>query len=180
MIDIRKAKYAKSGLEDLCGTVTGGNQELTMLEIGSFVGNSTLIFLQYFNKIYCVDPWSEEIDKDGIYEKFGQSNIEKQFDETVYFPNRNRITKIKDLSENVVSNYSDEAFDFVYIDGDHSYEGVLNDIERWFPKVKKGGFIGGHDYNNPPHPGVQKAVDDFFHRSADQVFKDTSWIVYKK
>ena len=40
----------------------------------------------------------------------------------------------------------DESLDFCYLDADHSYKGVLNDIKLWMPKIKKGGVICGHDY----------------------------------
>ncbi|WP_143338453.1 class I SAM-dependent methyltransferase [Desulforamulus profundi] len=51
--------------------------------------------------------------------------------------------------------------DFVYIDADHSFQGVLRDLTVWFPKVTKGGIIGGHDYGHPNFPGVKRAVDEF-------------------
>lgn len=54
--------------------------------------------------------------------------------------------------------------DFVYIDADHSFQGVLRDLTVWFPKVTKGGIIGGHDYGHPNFPGVKRAVDEFFDR----------------
>jgi hypothetical protein len=41
--------------------------------------------------------------------------------------------------------FPDGYFDWVYIDGDHSYEAVLNDLKAWAPKVKKGGFVTGDD-----------------------------------
>lgn len=55
----------------------------------------------------------------------------------------------------------DGSLDFVFIDADHSYEGVKQDIESWSPKVKKGGWITGHDYA-PYWRGVVRAVDEAF------------------
>jgi predicted O-methyltransferase YrrM len=59
------------------------------------------------------------------------------------------------------------AYDFVFIDADHSYEGCKADIEAWWPLVKKGGWICGHDYANPGFPefGVKQAVDEFVKRN---------------
>lgn len=51
--------------------------------------------------------------------------------------------------------------DFVFIDAAHSYEAVRRDIRDWEPKVRKGGWLGGHDYHFS-HPGVVKAVDEAF------------------
>jgi len=46
------------------------------------------------------------------------------------------------------------------IDGDHSYKGVMRDIEIWVPHVASGGFVAFHDYKNPVWPDVEKAVSD--------------------
>jgi glycosyltransferase involved in cell wall biosynthesis len=56
----------------------------------------------------------------------------------------------------------DGSLDLCFIDADHSYEGVVNDLARWVPKVKPGGIIGGHDYNGTSWPGVRRAVDERF------------------
>lgn len=54
-----------------------------------------------------------------------------------------------------------EPIDFLYIDADHSYEGVWADLEAWVPHVKRGGLIVGDDYGNAIYPGVKRAWDDF-------------------
>ena len=58
----------------------------------------------------------------------------------------------------------DESLDFVYIDGNHSFDFITQDLQFWFPKIRKGGIISGHDYGIRP---VRKAVDAFakFHWS---------------
>lgn len=53
----------------------------------------------------------------------------------------------------------DESLDFIFIDADHSYEGVKKDLTDWIPKVKKGGYICGHDID---WEGVNKALVEFF------------------
>lgn len=66
-------------------------------------------------------------------------------------------------SSEAVKDVATGMLDFVFIDADHSYPGCLADILNWWPKVKPGGFIGGHDYNNTDFPefGVNRAVDEF-------------------
>ena len=65
------------------------------------------------------------------------------------------------------SQVADGILDFAFIDDDHSTAGCLRSIKAWLPKVKSGGWIGGHDYGDWEelphfHSGVKAAVDEFF------------------
>ncbi len=85
-----------------------------------------------------------------------------------------------------------EHFDFVYIDADHSYEAVKADIEAWWPKVRMGGVLAGHDYTKPhqvnqAHFGVIQAVDEFIAENPKCFFHTTkafeaypSWFVVRQ
>lgn len=85
----------------------------------------------------------------------------------------------------LVDNYEDESFDYVYIDSDHSYEATSKDIELWWPKVKKGGILAGHDYNSRNKLyGVVEAVNEFVENNNIEYFHLTSeypksWIILK-
>lgn len=59
------------------------------------------------------------------------------------------------------SNYANASLDFVFIDGDHTREGVKRDIIAWLPKVKPGGVIAGHDYA-PWFPETMRGVEECF------------------
>ena len=73
----------------------------------------------------------------------------------------------------------DEFLDLVFIDADHQRKSVHSDIINWFPKVRNGGMICGHDYDNPEHEGVRKAVDEIFNSSV-MVDEDCfMWMVKK-
>jgi hypothetical protein len=99
--------------------------------------------------LHLVDPFEEK----NLYDVF-LKNIE---------PVKHIITPVKMDSVQASSRYEDRSLDFVFIDGSHLYEAVKADIEAWLPKVKLGGFIGGHDYgNNEILNGVKQAVDEFF------------------
>jgi hypothetical protein len=50
--------------------------------------------------------------------------------------------------------------DFVFIDADHGYEAVRDDIEAWWPHVRPGGIVSGHDFGQPEWPGVRRAVEE--------------------
>lgn len=59
----------------------------------------------------------------------------------------------------VGTDWGREQADMVFIDGDHSYEGCLGDIEAWLPHLKKGGFLALHDYGRDVWPAVEQAVE---------------------
>jgi hypothetical protein len=85
-----------------------------------------------------------------------------------------------------VHQTGDEVYDIpedlsmVYVDADHKYSAVKEDILAYWPKVKMNGFMCGHDYGlkDPRGDGVKPAVDEIF-GSPDVVFEDTSWLVKK-
>ena len=66
---------------------------------------------------------------------------------------------VKDASSNVMNMFPDESLDFVFIDGIHTYDGVITDCRNYYSKVKKGGIFSGHDYTMIPD--VNKAVTEF-------------------
>lgn len=55
-----------------------------------------------------------------------------------------------------------QDLDFVYIDACHQYEYVVQDIQAWLPKIRRGGLLCGHDYTEVFWPGVVRAVNEFF------------------
>jgi hypothetical protein len=122
-------------------------------------------------KIDAVDTWlgspeqnlfleDGESEEDDIYDIF-LKNIE---------PVKNIITPIRMTSVEASKLYEDRSLDFVFIDASHLYENVKDDIEHWLPKIKVGGYIGGHDYS-PHEPeeknGVKKAVDEIFGKNIE-------------
>jgi hypothetical protein len=61
-------------------------------------------------------------------------------------------------SADAAATIDDGSLDFVFIDGDHSYDGIKRDILAWLPKVKTGGWLIGHDYTT--RGGVMRAVNE--------------------
>jgi hypothetical protein len=70
-----------------------------------------------------------------------------------------RAKLLREKSWDAAKQFEDNSLDLVYIDGDHTYQGVVRDLAAWFPKVRKGGMICGDDIG---WPGVKRAVDEFF------------------
>lgn len=72
------------------------------------------------------------------------------------------VTLMQLASTEAAREIADESLDWVFIDADHSFEGVSADIEAWRPKVRPGGFLTGHDYASPKWPDVMNAVHRHF------------------
>ena len=90
-----------------------------------------------------------------------------------------QVELIYDTSTNFVSNLEDESLDFLFIDGDHSYEATFADISNYWPKVKKGGLFAGHDINLGT---VDQAVKQFFKDIPDvqiRVVENNAWFLIK-
>jgi hypothetical protein len=90
----------------------------------------------------------------------------------------------RDYSENIAKEVEDESIDIVFIDADHTYEGVHSDILSWMPKVRKGGIICGHDYGLNPNginrfPGVDRAVHELIGKENIKVGPDMVWWMEK-
>ncbi len=72
---------------------------------------------------------------------------------------KSKFTLIRKPSVEAALDFADESLDCIFIDGNHRYEQVLNDLKQWYPKLKRGGTMAGDDYWMPE---VAAAVTDFF------------------
>lgn len=77
-------------------------------------------------------------------------------------PHTDIIKTVIGDSHQVYESFEDESIDFLFIDGDHHYESVKTDLTNWFPKIRSGGIISGHDYTEAGECGVIPAVNEFF------------------
>jgi hypothetical protein len=155
---------------DLYGTLLN-RPNLKMLEIGSYKGESAFMFasLGIFTEIHCIDPLEGVEESNDIFTE-NWDNVKNEFKlNTRYFDN---VTLHQGFSYNLVNNFEDNYFDFIYIDGNHSYEDAKKDIELYLPKAKH--LMGGHDYQKE-WPGVIKAVDEIFGKP-HKTYSDGSWI----
>jgi hypothetical protein len=146
----------------------------TIVELGSYMGESSVIFAQEFpnGNIICIDSWEGGFDVDDSASYADYVDVEEQFDLRLEdYPN---IKKIKGYS----TDFSIDC-DLVYIDACHKYECVINDIRHWLPLTKK--IISGHDYHSEEfikyHPhiaGVKIAVNELI-GTPDKIYQDGSW-----
>lgn len=118
------------------------------IEIGSFSGNYAKDILNiYDGRLILVDIWNL-VNNNTYIDSSNQVNYKKVYTDCMnnIYGHENRCFMFRIDSENASSFFNDESFDFVYIDANHSYEYVKKDIELWYPKVRKGGILSGHDY----------------------------------
>lgn len=151
------------------------------VEIGTWKGQSAVYMAEKIKEsgkninFYTIDNFKnfdgydndEDVKNGNVFETYSR-NIE---------PVKNYIHTIIGDSKKVHEKFSENSIDFLFLDGDHTYKGVKKDLESWIGKIKRGGIIAGHDYNEPSC-GVKEAVDHFFTFSAQQ-YDGGCWIVYK-
>jgi len=133
-------------------------------------------------RLYGIDPYRH------IFGYSDPMNFSNKIFDAVYKNTQERLSPfggrfipIRKKSKDALSDVP-ETLDFIYIDADHSYKGVRDDIARWYDKVRPGGIIAGHDYDHPNFPGVKNAVDEFCAKHNWKVHSDKSgvWWVEKE
>ena len=132
-----------------------------IVEVGVGCGTHALDMFSVLNPdiMYLVDPFfpPDNWPKAEIERARNECKLSRRIVETVF----KNYTSIKTIfkESNVGCNDVESNLDLVYIDAIHDYFNVIRDIECWFPKIRKGGILCGHDFY---HEGVRKAVLDKF------------------
>lgn len=181
-LNMRGDDVSSTGLLDLISILPNN---IIMAEVGCYSGNSTLLFLKSgkIKTFYAIDPWSsvheggyDNVPKDKIKRrKEVYANMpfaEKLFDERI--ESFDNIIKLKMKFSDSINKLP--ILDFIYIDGMHEYEYVLEDIKLSKSIIKSGGIMAGHDYA-PKFPGVIKAVNEMFDIQKIKLYKDSSWLI---
>jgi predicted O-methyltransferase YrrM len=141
----------------------------TCVELGTWQGASAVPVARSIARwggiLACVDTWSGQLNEDGgsLPDKAPVMLLScaRRIVEAGISAN---VRLIPAMTLDAARVWS-EPIDFLYIDADHSYDGVTADLEAWVPHVKPGGLIVGDDYGNAIYPGVQRAWDEFEARS---------------
>lgn len=152
------------GLHDMILEIV--RPEFVIVEVGSFAGVSSDLFARYCRKLYCVDLWSLETSIE--YELMEKAEL--MFDRV--WEAHHNIEPIQGRSVEVAKQFTDQSVDMVYIDGNHSYASVKEDIQAWMPTIKPGGWMTGHDMILM---SVQTAVREMF--GDVKIYSDTSWAI---
>lgn len=101
------------------------------------------------------------IDMIGVDLGLREDRLDRLRDLARLYPDTCRL--IIEASIQAAPRVENEWADFIFIDAGHSYRAVQADIAAWLPKLKPGGWFGGHDYCDA-FPGVKAAVDQAFDR----------------
>lgn len=144
-----------------------------VLEVGSFQGKSTF-FLGHAvarsgnGKMYAVDHFKGNVGKEHFYkvEKDDLSDLEMGFRKNIARAGLNEIvTLINKPNHDAVSHIKDNSVRFLYIDGDHTVDGVRKDLQLFIPKLKAGAIIAFDDYDNLGFSGLVSVVNEFISES---------------
>ncbi len=175
------------------------------VEVGSFLGSSSVFLGSLIResnkdiKLFCVDTWKSCFSKNtkafdyftadsdeerykliATYHKliseFGEGRPDLIFKHHIKEAGlEDIITPLKMSSVQASKRFKNETLSFVYIDANHSYSHVIDDIQAWMPKVSSSGILGGDDYN---WKGVRAAVNELIpnHKTMkDQQGNDITW-----
>ena len=134
------------------------------VEVGSWKGKSSAymgVIIANSNKgikFDCVDTWLGSTEHIEIMKNLGNDLLYSTFINNMK-PLEGYYNAVRMSSVDASKTYKNESLDFVFIDASHECERVKEDIEAWFPKVKIGGYLAGHDYDLY-FPDVEKAVNE--------------------
>lgn len=143
-------------------------------EIGVEHGYFSYYLLKHsdLSELHSIDPYQGkwgpcQQDAASLLHEFGESSVL-------------RVSTSEEAAQHYAS--IEKRFDFVYLDGDHRYRAVKRDIASWWPLVRSGGMLAGHDYC-AAGAGVVRAVDEFVREERLTLFVTreawASWLVYK-
>jgi len=137
-----------------------------ILEIGSWMGCSSIplaeIVREQGGRLYCCDRWDSGIEPDlrwisgwkdifrAFWKRMGKHGLKKW------------VIPLHGLSQDILPLLKSKSFDYIYIDGNHTYNGVMFDIIEAKRLIKSNGVIAGHDYYIRDTPDVVRAVDESF------------------
>lgn len=144
-----------------------GDTPAKVAEVGCWKGRSTIYFADEIKRrlknvtLYAVDTWRGNADEPDMKAMIDAANGDI-YPEFIRNINRcgvaDYIVPMRMTSVEGAAQFKDGELSFVFIDAGHSYEDVTADLNAWYPKVKGGSTIAGHDI---ARASVRKAVDDF-------------------
>jgi predicted O-methyltransferase YrrM len=180
-------------------------QPEVIIEVGSWKGQSSVNLakackkLGLDTKMYCVDTWLGSIEFREHEKAYGSKwdRMLKHGYPQVYYQFLSNLVHngVEDMIEPVPNTSKDAVpflpmADLIYIDADHTYLGVREDLTNYWPKVKEGGIIFGDEYmlksdgpreSDGYQPEVARAVDEFarMNKLSVNILENNFWVIKK-
>ena len=167
--------------EGLIEPINSLKGELVGVEVGVCLAHTTEAFakgIKNLKKLYAVDNYPTFVDWDGSDWNKDRQDLMKKAAQEKMLAHKDKVEFLHVSSEEFVKTIEDESLDFVFIDGDHSFEAALKDFQNYYPKVKKGGIFGGHDIQLD---SVRNALTYFLKEKSNEVIGVTksAWYLRK-
>jgi hypothetical protein len=167
---IKKTMWEKAPCDEIAQRL--GERDV-WAEVGVADGYCSLgVFTRRPNtRAFLVDQWgaaNERYKKSGdLAARLTSDQWERVFERASRLTEKYDRKVLRNTSVGASTKIADRHFDMAYIDAEHTKEAVIEDLTCWLPKVKDGGWIGGHDYNHPFEAkrklwGVKQVVDEVF------------------
>ena len=148
------------GLIDMINYIGERDHQIsTVIEVGAYAGVSGELFALHFPDVVSVDPWAGDAEHAKLLFDARRADYLNW-------------TALQMPSTDAAGLLPDGVADLIYIDADHALASVLADLRAWKPKLRKGGWLCGHDWGN--EPGVAPAVLEVL-GEPDAIFSDNSW-----
>lgn len=165
---VRRSPLASQKLADVEGwlndeegmTLARLAQGKRVLEIGSYCGRSTIWMAAVAEIVYAVDPFDSRDTPNPKH------TLDTFKDNLARYELTNKVQVCQGTSEEIVPGLTG-LFDLIFIDGAHDYESVKRDIALGLDRLRPGGFLAFHDYDEPTDPGVSQAVDEILGDGAE-------------
>ena len=167
--------------EGLIEPINSLKGELVGVEVGVCLAHTTEAFakgIKNLKKLYAVDNYPTFVDWDGSDWNKDRQDLMKKAAQEKMLAHKDKVEFLHVSSEEFVKTIEDESLDFVFIDGDHSFEAALKDFQNYYPKVKKGGIFGGHDIQLD---SVRNALTYFLKEKSNEVMgvTNSAWYLRK-
>jgi ASC-1-like (ASCH) protein len=167
--------------EGLIEPINSLKGELVGVEVGVCLAHTTEAFakgIKNLKKLYAVDNYPTFVDWDGSDWNQDRQDLMKKAAQDKMLAHKDKVEFLHVSSEEFVKTIEDESLDFIFIDGDHSFEAALKDFQNYYPKVKKGGIFGGHDIQLD---SVRNALTYFLKEKSNEVIgvTNSAWYLRK-
>jgi predicted O-methyltransferase YrrM len=158
-----------------------GDKQIVGAEVGVCLAASTEHFMKNvpnIAKYYAIDSYPTYTDWNGADFNEERQSLMKQYAFEALQPYKDKIEFVYKDSVEFAQTIEDETLDFIFIDGDHSYEGFLKDLQTYFPKIKVGGIVSGDDITLN---AINEGLKEFFKEKNVQIKSNNKmWYLVKE